>query len=230
MKCVVSICVVVGLFGVTTSKGAVGMPAPGKSGIWSKKAISLDPKFGSNGTRDITVFAPNGTLRLVVGNIYISIYRNQKQLRIVRPRNANMYNKAVGVGSLAEVQWAPDSRAFYITQSDGGILGTWYTIIYLIRQNQVVPLDVSSQVKQRFEKTYSCQDGTEAPNIAGVAWTQHSSALLVVAEVPPHSSCPDMGRQYGYIVKIPSGDVIKKLSYGDLLKNWNQFLGVRIKK
>ena len=134
-----------------------------------------------------------------------------------------------GVHSIAEMAWAPDSTAFYITATDGGDVGTWLTTVYLIEKGRVRRIDVRDEIMKRSMKQYSCIE-PEKPNIAAIKWLEGSAKLLFVAEVPPHSSCPDMGKLFGYIVSIPSGNIVEELDEKKLGAQWARYLGLRIRR
>jgi len=133
-----------------------------------------------------------------------------------------------GFEPLAELEWAPDSSAFFITESNGGNVGTWGVRIFLVSNEGVKGVDVTRRVTDAFKKTYRCVT-PEEPNIGAVKWVNGSTELLLVAEVPPHSSCPEMGKVRGYIVKVPNGIIQKELSRARLQEGWGSALGYRLK-
>jgi hypothetical protein len=137
--------------------------------------------------------------------------------------------------TLAEVGWASDSCAFFITQSDGGAVGTWNTDAYLLTPLGLRKVAVSDGVRKDFMKRYNCdvwgdQRGNEIPNIAGLKWLKGSRELLLVAEVPPHSSCPEMGKFMGYVVSVPSTKIVTRYSAREVKNRWGQSLGPRHNK
>jgi hypothetical protein len=133
-----------------------------------------------------------------------------------------------GVNTLAELQWSPDSTAFFITESSGGVVGDWHVIVYLHDGRRVRRVDVSKTVLQSFQKHYRCQE-PEVPNVGAVTWLHGAKHLLLVAEVPPHSSCLEMGKIRGYIVDIPTGRIRQEYSEKKLRAHWGVYLGRRFK-
>jgi hypothetical protein len=128
-----------------------------------------------------------------------------------------------GVYTLSELGWAPDSNAFFITESEGGSVGEWTVTVYLIENKRVRRINIASEVKSRFKKEYTCYE-PEDPETAGIKWLKGSQELLLVAEVPPHSSCPEMGKKKGYVVQIPSGNILKELTEDELKVKYEKYI------
>ncbi len=133
-----------------------------------------------------------------------------------------------GFDVLAELTWAPDSSAFVVTWSDGGIVGTWRVNVYLVDGSRVRRVDPTAEVVKHFKTQYRC-DGSEEPNVAAIRWAKGSQRLLLVAEVPPHSSCPEMGKVMGYMVSVPKGAILERFSHGQLKRQWGRHLGERLR-
>lgn len=200
------------------------LPRPG---LWSAHATRLEYSPGTAekpGIRALRIPSPDKKLVLVVRDNLITVERGGGRLH---------GTEGVRLHPLAEMAWAPDAKAFFITQSDGGNVGTWTLDVYLIDGNQVRQVDVIHEVKLEFSKHYRCSEltnptATEEPNIAALAWLHDSSNLLVVAEVPPHSSCPEMGKLGGYIVAVPSGRILQDMDEKSLRASWTRTLGERL--
>jgi hypothetical protein len=195
-------------------------------GLWSSQATRLDFSEGtvdSPGVRHIVVTSPDGRKRLVVKDDEIRVEGTD-----VRPASGI----SVEVYPLAEAQWAPDSRAFFITQSDGGEVGGWDTVVYRVTPSGIKKILITSRVRVDFMKRYNCDvrgehDGNEIPNIAAISWLRGSNDVLLIAEVPPHSSCPEMGKFMGYRVLIGSGKILGRYSAEEVKTRWGGFLGPR---
>jgi hypothetical protein len=134
--------------------------------------------------------------------------------------------EVVGVVGLAELGWSPNSMGFFVNESLGGAVGEWRVAVYLLDNGKIRAVDAAKVAMIEFSKSYNCLGG-EDPNIGAIKWLEGSNRLLLVAEVPPHSSCPEMGNIEGYIVDIPSGSIIKILNERELLTNWGSSLGKR---
>jgi len=199
--------------------GAIG-GATATAGIWSQDSTLLSFTVGSPdipGTRRIDVLAPDHQKIAKVNDVHIQVVVDGKSL---------LGTENEGVGPLAELAWAPDSTVFFITESDGGIIGTWDTWVYWIEDGKVHRKSVTQEVTKRFKQHYKCMEPEEA-NVGGVKWWNGSKTLLLVAEVPPHSSCPEMGKVRGYMVLIPSGEIVEEWDEKRLMADWGQYLGER---
>ena len=134
-----------------------------------------------------------------------------------------------GISTLAELAWSPDSRAFFITESYGGAVGDWHVWIYVIQGATLRFHHVTQEVVKQFKKHYQCEE-PEEPNVGAVTWVKDSAQLLVVAEVPPHSTCPEMGKVRGYIVEVPTGKIVEEFDQKELRARWGRYLGQRFAK
>jgi len=191
-------------------------------GVWSVLSVDLSAR-SLEGPFSIT--SPDSEKLVVIRNHYqLAVLKRGKELAV--PDEA-------GVHPLAELLWASNSRAFAITQSDGGIVGGWFVDVYLVSDVDISQMNVTEQVKKNFMMTYKClipeePTANEQPNIAALKWLNGSSKLLLVAEVPPHSSCPEMGKLMGYVVSIPSGRVLQRYEERELRKTWSRVFGERL--
>lgn len=71
---------------------------------------------------------------------------------------------------LAELDWASDGNAFFVTQSDAGPLGTWSVKSYTFDTDRVLEVDVSALAVQQFARSNACRDARSViPNAMGIA-------------------------------------------------------------
>lgn len=200
---------------------ALGYPALGlgedrpSAGAWSKRAVSL--AYGG-AARRVVVPAPNNQVRLVV---------EANGIQVVRAGQPLVGTEKVGIGTLTEVLWAPDSRAFLLTESDGGLVGNWTVQLFLVESMRVGIRPIAPDVVRRFKKQFRCSE-PEEPNVGAIGWSGDSRSALLVAEVPPHSSCPGMGKVRGYRVSIQTGKILEELNQGSVKKRWAAFFGERL--
>jgi hypothetical protein len=187
------------------------------NGQWAREATRLEYR---NEERRLEIPAPDGRKKAVVEGASLKIVAD----RINLPGVEN-----VGISSLAELLWAPDSRALFVTQSYGGAVGEWRVTVYLVRQAHAEAVNVSQAAVTSFKRHYRCKDAEE-PNVAAVAWTEGSRYLLLVTEVPPHSSCPEMGKIRGYLVDASSGRVVRTIEPRELTARWSGALGERLRQ
>ncbi len=183
-------------------------------GDWSGEAISI------NSLEKIEIPSPDRKKIVVVDGVNLDVIVDGRRLQGLEEK---------GVMQPAELVWSPDSVAFFITETDGGWVGTWHAMVYIIKNGYIHYYNVTQEVIKQFKKQYKCMD-PEEPNVGAVTWLKGSKNLLLVAEVPPHSTCPEMGKIRGYIVEIPTGKVIKEFSKKELQARWGKNLGQRLVK
>lgn len=191
---------------------------PAAAGYWSRHATELQYTADGERKRNLEVLAPDGRTRIVVTGPLMKVEVNGREVP---------GGEGLGANTLAELAWAPDSRAFFLTESGGGLVGEWFVTVYTLDKGKVVDRDVTREVIRRFKKHYRCIED-QPPNLGGVAWVQGSRRLLVVAEVPPHSNCPQMGKIRGYIVDVASGEVLQEFTAKELKVGWRRHIGDRV--
>jgi len=210
--------------------GSSAHQAAGASGQWSQSANDLCA--GGQGdipeeNRNLAIPAPDRTavVHVVKDHWYVTLGQKRGSLR----------DKQSSVGCPAELGWSPDSRAFYITQSDGSIAG-FQTLIYQIEGTQLRRLpDVNLVLRRNFNHKFGCvfydngRRKLEEHNVAGLKWIDKSNQLLIVMEVLPDSWCRHRGYFGGYLVSLPSAQIIQRFSPNDLMKQWANVLGERLK-
>jgi hypothetical protein len=141
---------------------------------------------------------------------------------VVETSGQKLLATRVPVGATAEVQWAPDSSAFAVTDSDGGAVGTWSAVLYLLTDKGLRRRDFSPAVRASFRRRPKGCD--ETPNVALVGWTG-AATVLFVAQAPNHSSCSDMGALRGYEVTLADGGIKRELSATQLRSEFPKLLG-----
>lgn len=125
-----------------------------------------------------------------------------------------------GIAPVSEMKWSPDSKAIFVNWDNGGAVGTWEVNTYLVNNYAVKRVNVIQNVKKDFVKHYKCTSTAE-PNIAAIKWIESFRKLLFVAQVPPDSNCSKMGMMMGYVVSVPSGEIVRIYNQHDLINKWN---------
>jgi hypothetical protein len=128
-----------------------------------------------------------------------------------------------------ELIWASDSSKFAVNTSDGGGLGSWDFSIFSARSNGPKKINFYAAVHGLADHFPHCEE-KEVPNFAAVAWIHEDKEILLVAEVPPHSSCSNMGAVVGYRLSANTGRVLEQLPQERLLKEFGSLLGCRIRQ
>jgi hypothetical protein len=130
---------------------------------------------------------------------------------------------------LTEVLWAPSSRAFVITASDGGLVGTWHAHFYLVdAAGRPIKRDLASLISEA-ERPFAHCDGGEDVNIGAAGWLRDSRELLVVAEVPPHSYCANLGALRGFLIDVTTWK-LQRIGEHTLRSKFASFLGSRLRR
>jgi hypothetical protein len=187
----------------------------GAGGVWGAQALNLSSRISTKSTMKIP--SPDGSKILAVTDIEV----------LVKKSSGESIGEGIGINTLAEIEWAPDSSAFTVTQSDGGAVGSWYIEVYKISTGSLQKIDVMKAVAADFQKRPGgCPE--EDANIASVGWLGPKK-LLIVAQAPPHSSCRDMGAIRGYEVSIANGHIISKYNANVLKKKYWKLLGPALK-
>jgi hypothetical protein len=204
--------------------------AQAQDGMWASAAKYLWPGptalAGSPaGGRSIDVVSPDGRRVITVRDSELAVKRTQGA--------RDQIGASVPIEGLAEVLWAPDSRAFAITQSDGGWVGSWSTVIYEVADTALHRVDIAQQALADFNHRSVRRDAFgcsgEEGNVGVAAWRNDSRRVLLVAEAPSHSSDCDPGRLHGYLVDAHSGAVHARYSERDVRTLFRAALGARFR-
>jgi hypothetical protein len=194
----------------TNARASGTEPARNCTGSWSAQG-----KYGYEPPRRIE--APDGRHAIVPG---------EPSLLLLNDRG--LASRDIGVSvNLTEILWAPNSRKFAATESDGGLVGTWHLFVITIdRGNRLSHRDLSEVIQGETMEFAKCFEGPESRNVGAAAWLNRNE-LLVIAEVPPHSSCTNMGAITGFRVSAISGKVLERLPEKKLRKRYGKSLGCR---
>lgn len=128
-----------------------------------------------------------------------------------------------------EILWAPDGRAFTVTDSAQGVVGWWRTHLYLLDVNdKPVPHDLGGLVAPWYRTFATCKYHENANFFAG-AWLDGDQELLVVLAAPDHSTCSNRGRFSGLRVSLSRWIVAEVIPEEDLVKRYGDKLGQAFK-
>jgi hypothetical protein len=130
---------------------------------------------------------------------------------------------------LIEAQWSPDSSYLATTDSDGGSVGTWITAFFAIGSDgRATPIELLRNVSREAVRLPRCFE-REDPNIGMVAWLRGGREALVVAEVPPHSSCRNLGKMVGYRISVPDGKILARVRDPQSRAEWRRHMGCNVR-
>lgn len=109
------------------------------------------------------------------------------------------------------VTWAPDSRKFSVTYSNGGAIGLYRAHLYQVTQGGLVELSKPVEAAfDNFKKQFYCE--TRGNNIRVLGWRSDSRAVFFLTQVYPTGDCGEgAGREEGYTVDL-AGILIRRFS------------------
>lgn len=140
--------------------------------------------------------------------------------------NGHEFETAIGSWVGAEVLWSPDSEAFFVTYSDGGAVGTFHLMVFYVGETGLRIVEPIPNGREVFAP--HCFS-PENPNVAGIRWVGDSSRLLLAIEVPPHSSCADMGTFRAFEIRLPDGGIVNRFDQLPAKKQFRQYMGAELR-
>jgi hypothetical protein len=133
-----------------------------------------------------------------------------------------------------ELLWAPNSRAFFVDGGTTAFAGFFVSVYQLmprgIADKRIVTSDAQRDMVASFppckasnHDEAACHRIETDPeyNMSGVGWTDDSSAVNVVAEVPCSSSYGGIMCQVkGYEISVPDGRIQKRITASEVSQQW----------
>ena len=204
------------------------MPAPAVSISAPPESTQLRARILRQARRDFfrqgysreiateSVRSPDGRYAVVAGD---------GLLTLVTPRSSRELQVAAMRG-LSEVVWSPDAMAFAVNWTDGGAVGTWLSDVFVIEDDDVARhLYIRDMVLPHLDGFTRC-DEPEGANVALAGWLAGGREMLVVAQVPPHSSCRNMGEQRGLRIDLATGRILEQMTERELWSRYRPLLVV----
>jgi hypothetical protein len=144
----------------------------------------------------------------------------------LRGKSTTPLQGGLAIPPLLEVLWSPDSRAIAVTGSDGGEVGDWHAYLYILDdQDGAQRRDIDGLLAPLIHDFPKCDEDDNYANLGAVAWAKGGKELLVLAQVPSHGTCHNMGARKGFRISIPDWTVIQVLSEAEVLQKWKHMLG-----
>jgi hypothetical protein len=138
-----------------------------------------------------------------------------------------LYRTKIGALVNAEAGWSPDSKAFFITYSDGLDVGTYHVRIVYPTPSGLRTIEPVPDGRKLFK--LSCLD-PEVPNVGAIGWVgQDSSELAIAVQVPRLSSCASKGTFKAFVLRLPSGAVVSELGQIEAKKLFADRIGSILK-
>jgi hypothetical protein len=112
------------------------------------------------------------------------------------------------ISSNVEVGWSPDSSQFFISYSDGGLVGRYHVRLFHLIGQTLTENQVPSTVAESFKTKYWCP--SRGNNLFYLDWTSDSKVGFFVAEVYPTGDCgKDLGVYRGYVVSLEDRRILR---------------------
>ena len=183
--------------------------------IFSNDATAIWGNLG-----EIIVPSPDGTKAIVVKKGAESEGGNRVTVRAFNRE----FKTRIGFMVNSEVAWAPNSRSFFVTYSDGGNVGTYHTKIFYVEPNGLRTVEPVRDARKLFSP--HCFS-SESPNVGAIKWIT-PSRLLVALEVPPHGSCAAPGTFEAFEIDVPKSTVLRSYSQIEAKRLFLNSLGVEL--
>lgn len=129
----------------------------------------------------------------------------------------------------AEIAWSSDSKAFFVTQTEGGGGIGIRAYVFYIDGASLRKVDVSRTIEEHYGRPAQCGGDLEA-NVAAVAWLEGSQRLLMVAEDPPVAPlCHCPGAFTAYEMQLPENAIVKSFSQAEAKRRFSKVLGCQLR-
>jgi hypothetical protein len=210
--------------GQRTAFGDEPVGAFGKRGLqtWSRHAYALPQRWDAK-ARPFRIASPDSR--------YILLIRGRKtddatlpELEVLKARK--QVGAPIPLLTSPEVIWSPDSSAFVLTWTDGGLTGNWRADIYRIEAGGVRKLSYEGAVRRDLAAIDPPCVGEFSTcnrqkmmrdlgwvNVVAIRWLDGGRSLALLAAVPNSSRYGrNMARTRGYVVDSTSGTIHKAYS------------------
>jgi len=194
--------------------------SPGPHTLYSHNAVTLDPEI-------VRLTSPDRNKVLLARRVEDSRDPNGVHISYtVTMVGKNFRTRLLGFNG--EVAWSPDSKAFAVTQTEGGgSLGSRVYVFYP-ESGGLTKLEVSRPIELDFGHPVKC-DIPIPPNTGFISWGADSSTLLVAAEVVPVSICRCAGTYRVYEMKLPELKITHVYSQVEAKKKFWNLLGCELR-
>jgi hypothetical protein len=165
---------------------------------------------------------PTHTIPAPVGSAAIKVTEDQVT---VEGKGGAVPLVDINVLPTPEILWAPDGRAFTVTDSAQGVVGWWRTHLFTLdADDKPAPRDLAGLVAPWYKTFAKCKYQENANFFAG-AWLKDGQELLLVLAAPDHASCTNRREISGLRVALDRWVVAEAISADDLVKRYGDKLG-----
>jgi hypothetical protein len=192
--------------------------------LYSRRAVSI---WGDFAKRDrVTIEAPNQKSCVVAS--YFEGGKEGEHVDLDVSGQIGNLHLNIGLGVGAELLWAPDSRAFFVTTSDGGRNGFYRLLAIGQFEGRLESRELTELIQNRVGEPFRCEV-PEPANVAGVGWVGQTHMLWAAAEVADHSNCDSAGTFTAYEVDPASMQIVRSLGQLDAKRELKVMLGSELK-
>ncbi len=172
-----------------------------------------------------SVFSPDGRYRVVVSgkeddeNGLLQVYRNKVEIGRFK-----LHNLSGGIF----LKWAPDSKAFYLMWSNGGMIGAYEVRVFRATDESAQELPSAKQAEHDFRAHHNC--AARGINVFAIQWMgRDSNQILLATQKYPTGDCgQDAGLFGGYLVRSADGEILKSYSEKQIKGIWPKGCPTRI--
>jgi len=211
--------ILIGLFAVSCPivfAQSAGVPSYCGS-QYSTNATSLD----SAAEHPVSVSSPDKQKIVIARTIYGTSDEGHVRYSV---RVARKTFRAKLPGFNGEVTWSPDSKAFAVSETEGGGGIGARVYVFFVDADGLHKIDVSEPIEKDFGYPVRC-DVKIPPNTGVVSWGLDSSTLYVAAQVIPVSLCKCMGTFRVYEINLPSLAIVRGYSQKQSKERFKALLG-----
>jgi hypothetical protein len=198
----------------------VAAPSDASGAGFSASAASLTPVYLRK-SQQMTIPSPNR-----LSEVRVSISGDEYMLFELRGVLGAKPFKLVG-GPNSELLWSPDSKAVFVTNNDGGVVGGYLLYVIADFNGRTEMRDLTPLIAKRFGHPVRCFD-PEGPNVVGLKWLGSANRLLVAAEVPPHSNCDFMGTFKSFEIDPFQRRIVRSHDQLETKRLFKRALGMRL--
>ena len=158
-----------------------------------------------------SVSSPDRQFRAVLGDYREGKDSESGALRVFQGKNLIGHFELHELSAGVFVKWSPDSRAFYVMWSNGGMIGGYEVRVFRVSSNEVREIFPIKIAENEFRSKHDCE--TRGLNFFAIQWMGDSERLKIAIQVYPTSDCgKQSGFTRGYEVRLDDGAILGRSS------------------
>jgi hypothetical protein len=168
-----------------------------------------------------SVGSPDRQFRAVLGDYRESKDSESGVLRVFHGKNLLGRFELQELSAGVFVKWSPDSHAFYVIWSNGGMIGGYEVRVFRVSSNEVREMFPIKIAEHEFRSKHDCE--TRGVNFFAIQWMGASERLKIAIQVYPTSDCgKQSGFTRGYVVRLDDGAILDRFSQETTEKEMKQ--------